>query len=91
MAKLTNRPTQQAIYKECFATSTGKEVLGQILVDAGYFDHDLKTTEELAVLNFVKGTILAKIGLHPKRTDTVRTREDIARRYVNNLMDSKLS
>ncbi len=41
-------------YRTCFSTDSGKRVLGHILLEAGYFDTDLKTPEEQAVLNFVK-------------------------------------
>jgi len=49
-------------YRLCFGTDAGKRVLGNILVEAGYFDTDLKTPEEQAVLNFAK-KILNKMGL----------------------------
>ncbi len=49
-------------YRTCFSTDSGKRVLGHLLVNAGYFDTDLKTPEELAVLNYVK-KILLNIGL----------------------------
>ena len=52
----------QSIFRGCFDTELGKQALGRILIDAGYFDTDLKTTEELAVLNFAKG-ILKNCGL----------------------------
>ena len=48
---------QVTSYRQCFMTDAGKRVLGQLLIDAGYFDCDMKTTEELAVLNYAKGII----------------------------------
>ena len=53
---------QIASYRTCFSTDAGKRVLGHLLVEAGYFDTDLKTPEELAVLNYAK-KILANVGL----------------------------
>lgn len=60
----------QDAYRKCFFASAGQATLGQMLVDAGYFDTNMKTTEELAVLNYVK-TILKNCGLHNK--DTVKS------------------
>ena len=54
MEKISN---QVVSYRTCFGTDAGRRVLGQMLIDAGYFDCDLKTTEELAVLNYVKNII----------------------------------
>ena len=53
----------QTNFRLCFNTEAGRAALGRILIDAGYFDADLKTTEQLAVLNFAKG-ILKKCGVH---------------------------
>lgn len=53
-------------YRQCFSTLSGKMVLTDILIDAGYFDDDLKTSEEIAVENFVK-TILHKMGVYDKK------------------------
>lgn len=50
-------------YRNCFSTGSGKIVLVDILLQAGYFDTDLKTTEEIAVENFVK-EILHKMGIY---------------------------
>jgi hypothetical protein len=47
-------------YRTCFSTDAGQRVLGEILIDGGYFDTDLKTESEIAVENFVK-MILKKI------------------------------
>ncbi len=49
-------------YRTCFSTDAGKRALGHILLEGGYFDTDLKTPEEQAVLNFVK-TILHNTGV----------------------------
>jgi len=53
---------QQASYRTCFSTDAGKRVLGHLLVEAGYFDTDVKTPEETAVLNYAK-KILKNMGL----------------------------
>ena len=34
-------------------TDAGRRVLGHLLLDAGYFDADLTSVEEIAVRNFV--------------------------------------
>lgn len=49
-------------YRQTFMTDNGKRVLAHLLAEAGYFDCDLKTTEELAVLNFAKN-ILKNMGI----------------------------
>lgn len=49
-------------YRACFGTDAGKRVLGDILINAGYFDTDLTTQEEQAVQNFAKG-IVKKLGI----------------------------
>jgi hypothetical protein len=59
MAEIDN---QTASYRTCFNTDAGKRVLGHLLLEAGYFDVDLKTPEEQAVLNYAK-KILKNIGL----------------------------
>lgn len=50
-------------YRTCFSTGSGKVVLTDLLMEAGYFDADLKTTEEIAVENFVK-KIIHKLGIY---------------------------
>lgn len=50
-------------YRTCFGTQSGKNVLTDILMQAGYFDTDLKTTEEVAVENFAK-EIIHKLGIY---------------------------
>jgi len=49
-------------YRQCFTTGAGRRVLAHLLIEAGYFDCDLKTTEELAVLNFAK-RIIKNMGI----------------------------
>lgn len=49
-------------YRTCFGTEAGKRVLGQILMDAGIFDTDLKTEGEIAVRNFAQ-KIITKLGI----------------------------
>lgn len=50
-------------YRQCFSTESGRLVLANMLILAGYFDSEVKT-EDLAVLNFVK-KILKNGGFHP--------------------------
>ncbi len=64
-------------YRTCFGTDAGKRVLGDILINAGYFDTDLTTTEEQAVQNFAK-TIIKKLGIHGP---------DVISSYVNKLFE----
>ena len=59
MAKTSNNTT---LYRTCFSTGAGMRTLGDILSEAGFFDTDLKTPEEIAVQNFAK-KILRKMGL----------------------------
>ena len=49
--------------RNCFSTDVGKRVLGWMLLEAGFFDSDLKTTDELAVENYVKN-ILKQMGVY---------------------------
>ena len=49
-------------YRQCFSTDSGKRVLAHLLREAGYFDTDMKTTEELAVLNYAK-KIIKNLGI----------------------------
>ena len=60
MAKGVN---QKSDFRSCFGTDSGKRVLGWLMIEAGYFDCDLKTTEEIAVQNFVK-QILKNMGIY---------------------------
>ncbi len=50
------------MYRQCFMTDAGKRVLGDILINAGYFDTDLTTEGEIAVQNFAK-RIVKKLGV----------------------------
>jgi len=61
--------TQVTDYRTCFGGSdSGKRVLGHLLAEAGYFDTDLKTPEEQAVLNYAK-KILANLGIFSIKED----------------------
>lgn len=73
---------QAGSYRLCFGTDAGKRVLGHLLADAGYFDTDLKTTEELAVENFVK-KILINMGLFPAERGKIVGVEE----FVNKLFE----
>lgn len=63
---MAEKDSQTTWYRTCFGTDAGKRVLSNLLLEAGYFDTDLKTLEELAVLNFAK-KILSNIGLFFER------------------------
>ncbi len=54
--------------RQCFSTDAGRKVLGQILIDAGYFDTDLVTEGEIAVQNFAK-QIVKNLGICTKPED----------------------
>ena len=54
-------------YRQCFSSDAGKRVLGHLLLEAGYFDTDLSTPEEIAVQNFAK-KILKNMGIHKLET-----------------------
>ena len=58
--------------RNCFSTDVGKRVLGHLLLEAGFFDSDIKTTEDAAIENFMKG-ILKKMGVydHPDKMTQV--------------------
>ena len=59
-------PDQTLIdYKTCFTTNTGRRVLCHLLMEAGLFDTDIKTPEEVAVENYAK-QILKNMGLFGK-------------------------
>jgi len=51
------------VYRQCFGSDAGKKVLGQMLIDAGHFDHNLSTESEIAVNNFMN-TILTNAGIY---------------------------
>ena len=55
--------SQTTSYRQCFMSDAGKRVLAHLLTEAGYFDTNLSTLEELAVLNFVK-KIIKNIGIN---------------------------
>ncbi|KKL45971.1 hypothetical protein LCGC14_2350330 [marine sediment metagenome] len=61
----------QPYFRKCFNTEAGQRVLVNILQEAGYFDTNRNTIEDLAILNFVKLNILRKIGLlKPNNVDS---------------------
>ena len=66
-------------YRTCFSTGPGKVVLTDLLINAGFFDTDLKTPEEIAVENYAK-QILYKMGVY--------NRKDLSQqvRFVNNII-----
>ncbi len=51
-----------ASYRACFMSDPGQRVLGDLLIQAGYFDTDLQTEGEVAVQNFAK-LIIKKMGI----------------------------
>ena len=59
---MPEKNSQVASWRSCFGTDAGKRVLGQILIDAGYFDTDLTTEGEIAVQNFAK-QIVKNLGI----------------------------
>ncbi len=64
-------------YRTCFGTDAGKRTFGDILINGGYFDDDLKTEGEIAVQNFVK-KMVKKLGIDgPEIVDS----------YVNKLFE----
>ncbi len=66
-------------YRRCFSTDAGKRVLGNMLMEAKFFDYT-KTLEEQAVENFMK-TVLTKCGSY--HVDNIDE-------YVNNLMTMRI-
>lgn len=66
-------------YKTCFSTDAGRRVLGNILVEAKFFEYTT-TPEEQAVENFVK-TILSKCGVY-----YIGNIDE----YIRNLMNMKM-
>lgn len=67
-------------HRTCFSTDAGKRVLAYILTEAGYFDTDLKTLEEQAVLNFAKKVV--------KNLGICNEPESVSE-FVNKLMEMK--
>jgi hypothetical protein len=57
-----DKNAELASYRTCFSSDAGKRVLGDILINAGYFDTDLKTSEEIAVENFAKEILKKVLG-----------------------------
>jgi len=57
-----------AVFRACFGTDSGKRALGQILLDGGYWDANLKTEGEIAVQNFVK-KIVKNLGIFKDPND----------------------
>ncbi len=59
-------------FRTCFSTDSGRRALGKILIDAGYFDTDIKTEADQAVLNFVKKCIVKNLGIFqgPENVDS---------------------
>ncbi len=49
-------------YRTCFNTEAGKSVLAHMLANGGYFDDDVSTPEDVAIVNFLK-RILKNIGV----------------------------
>ena len=66
-------------YRRCFSTDAGQRVLGNMLVEAKFFEYT-ETPEEQAVENFVK-TILTKCGAY-----NVQNIDE----YIRNLMQMKM-
>ncbi len=64
-------------YRTCFSTDAGKRTFGDILINGGYFDDDLKTEGEIAVQNFVK-RMVKKLGIDGP---------EIVGSYVNKLFE----
>lgn len=90
---MTKDNTQRDVYRQCFTAPKGRECLTMLLIKAGYFRTDLKTTEELAVLNFAKG-ILKDLGLYEKTEigrDCAKSitlyKYKLAGTYVNKILD----
>lgn len=75
----------EVAYRTCFSTESGKAVMANMLILAGYFDSEMKTAEELAVLNFMK-KILKNCGLHPQNKGDGAT----VKSYVQKLFDIPL-
>ena len=72
-----------ASYRACFGTDAGKRVLGNILLDAGYFDSDLSLDGEIAVQNFAK-KIVGKITGAPLDRNITLTKDKVDG-YINGL------
>lgn len=66
-------------YRRCFSTDAGQRVLGNMLVEAHFFEYT-ETPEEQAVENFMK-TVLHKCGSYG-----IQGIDE----YVRNLMNMKM-
>ena len=78
MAKEKNRVCER--YRTCFTTDAGRYVFADMLLHSGFFDTDLQTEGEIAVLNFVK-TIIKNMGIG--NTDTSISE------FVNKIMEMR--
>ena len=67
----------QDCHRQLFSSAIGQKVLGQMLIDGGYFDNKRTAPEDMAVLNYVKG-ILKNCGL--LKTENIDS-------YVRNLFN----
>ncbi len=81
MAKKIDRD-QIVAYRNCFSTDSGRTVLSHLLTEAGVFDDNLKTSEEMAVENFAK-KILKNLGILEK--------PEKIQEYVNKLFELRSS
>jgi len=68
---------ETTFYRTCFMTDAGKTTLSHMLAVGGYFDDDIETVGEMAVVNFLKG-ILKRIGIYDKES---------TRSYVDNILN----
>ena len=59
---MPKKDDQVTSYRTFFVNDSGKRVLAELLTDAGLFDTDLSTPEEIAVENYAK-KILHKMGI----------------------------
>jgi hypothetical protein len=73
---MTDEEYLQSQFRVCFSTPAGRDVLGQILLDLGYFDVDV-SPEEFSKANYAK-QILKYMGIG--ENDTVRS-------FVNNILN----
>ena len=75
------RNNQAIICRTCFSTDSGRRTLALLLTEAGFFDSDLKTLEELAVLNYAT-QIIKDMGI-------LNTPQSVTE-FVNKLMEMKM-
>ncbi len=81
MAERNKEVDEVSSYRMCFMTDAGRRVLGDLLIQAGYFDTDLSTDGEIAVQNYAK-RIVKKLGI-------CDTPEKVTE-YVNGLFNLKV-